>query len=67
MIHIRSDICPVLTQKYFQKLKTIDFYDIKIKVPSDPEGYLAYRYGDDWRTPKRKWIFHKEYTRISSN
>jgi len=53
--------------KYFQKLKTIDFYDIKIKVPSDPEGYLAYRYGNDWRTPKRKWIFYKDYACLSSN
>lgn len=52
--------------KYFQKLKTIDFYDIEIKVPSDSEGYLVYRYGDDWRTPKRKWIFYKDYACLSS-
>ena len=30
---------------------------MKFNVPFNVEKYLAYRYGDDWRTPRKKWVF----------
>ena len=40
--------------KYFQRLGkvTIDGYDFPI--PSSTDDYLAYIYGDDWKTPKSR-------------
>ena len=43
----------VLPAHFYQNLKTIDFYGLKIKIPSKTEEYLTYVYGD-WKTPK-KW------------
>ena len=33
---------------------------MKFKVPSDPEGYLAYRYGMDWKVPKKEYVYYKD-------
>jgi len=42
--------------KYFSNLKSIDFYNMKVNIPVDSEGYLAHQFGDDWRTPKKDWV-----------
>lgn len=40
--------------KYFyENLETIEFNDIKIKIPSNIEKYLEFRFGKDWRIPDR--------------
>jgi hypothetical protein len=33
---------------------------MEFKVPSPVEKYLEYRYGKDWRTPKKDYIYYKE-------
>jgi len=46
----------VIPSTYFQQLKTITFYEMTFKVPAKAEDYLAYRYGKDWRIPKKGWV-----------
>lgn len=46
--------------EHFLKLKTIDFYGIKVNVPSKAEKYLEIEYGKDWKTPPKepkKWVW----------
>ena len=50
----------VIPKRYFEKLSTIRFYGMQFNAPSNVEKYLEYRYGSDWRTPKRKWIHYKD-------
>lgn len=37
-------------------LKQVPFYDFLANVPERLEANLAYMYGDDWRTPKPRYI-----------
>ena len=41
--------------KFYDKLRTVEMYGLKWNVPFDIEDYLAFKYGKDWRIPKRKW------------
>lgn len=45
---------------FFKNLKTIDFKGKKFKVPKQTEKYLEFRYGKDWRVPKKKWCTYKQ-------
>jgi lipopolysaccharide cholinephosphotransferase len=40
---------------YFENLGTIEFYGLTFNIPSDVEAYLKYHYGEDWKTPRKKW------------
>jgi len=61
---ILSSGCKYFTEevpaKFFLDLSTIPFYDFTVKVPSDKEGYLEYKYGADWMVPKRDYIYYKD-------
>ncbi len=47
---------PVLVPKhYYEKLGCIEFYGMKLNIPSDVDRYLELRYGKDWKTPRRDW------------
>ena len=47
--------CYIVTQvvpaHFFLKLKEIDFFGVKLKVPSNTKKYLEYTFGKDWKTP----------------
>ena len=61
-----------IPEEYFLKLKTIDFYNLKVKVPISYDKYLTKVYGN-WRTPPKnpedyidfyhagEWKREKEY------
>ena len=49
-----------IPNRFFTDLSTITFYGMEFKVPSPVEEYLEYRYGKDWRTPKRDYIYYKD-------
>lgn len=55
-----KDVSWVIPNKYFTHLSTIRFYGMEFKVPAKSEEYLTYRYGKDWRIPKRDWITGRE-------
>ncbi len=46
----------IVPKRYFENLKILKFYNMDFKVPAETEDYLAYRYGNNWRTPIRKYI-----------
>jgi phosphorylcholine metabolism protein LicD len=51
--HIRNSSCiyhrfPI---DIFSNLKQIDFYGLKVKIPSETDTFLTYRYGSSWKTP----------------
>lgn len=45
---------------FFNKLKDLMFYKLNFKVPADTEKYLEYRYGKDWKIPKRDYVYTKD-------
>ena len=47
----------VVPDGFFEELDEIDWLGGRLKVPREPERYLAYRYGDDWRAKKPSWIY----------
>ena len=40
---------------YFAEFTTMEFCGEQFRIPANPEAYLAFRYGRDWRTPKQEW------------
>jgi hypothetical protein len=50
----------IVPRNYFEKFKTIKFYDMEFRIPFNAEEYLEYKYGPDWKTPKREWNWTKE-------
>lgn len=56
----------VVPRKYFENLKTINFYNMNFNIPYEAEDYLVYKYGVDWKTPRKKWNWLKDDGTISS-
>ena len=56
-----------IPQDYFTNLSTINFYGMEFKVPAKAEEYLAYRYGKDWKIPKKDYIYYEEDGAICHN
>lgn len=50
----------IVLKYYFERFRNFEFYNITFNVPFDAEGYLKYKYGEDWKTPRRKWDWVKE-------
>jgi len=53
--------------KFYNELSTIKFYGMDFKIPSPVEEYLTYRYGEDWKTPKKDWRFYRDDGAIIKN
>ena len=49
-----------IPSSYFSDFSDFDFYDISVRVTKDPERYLEFRYGKDWRTPKKNYVYYKD-------
>ena len=45
---------------FFKDFTTLEFYGMTFKVPKKTEEYLQYRYGKDWRIPRRDYIYTKD-------
>ncbi len=52
---------------YFTDLSAIKYYGMEFKVPAPMEDYLAYRYGKDWKIPKRNYIYYEDDGAIVKN
>ncbi len=46
----------ILPAAYFFNPSAMVFYEMEVSIPSDFENYLEYRYGKDWRVPRKEWI-----------
>jgi len=46
----------IVPADYFFNLSTMKFYGMEIKVPAKTEEYLTYRYGKNWRIPRKDWV-----------
>lgn len=53
--------------EYFESIDTIYFNGVEVNVPRSPEKYLEYKYGDNWRVPRKEWNYLLEDRAISSN
>jgi len=42
---------------FFTDLSSLKFYNMMFKVPKKTEEYLEYKYGKDWKTPKRNYVY----------
>jgi hypothetical protein len=50
----------VAERAYFDNLRPFRIYGIDVLIPQDSEGYLGYKYGADWRIPKKEWEFWQD-------
>lgn len=50
----------IIPSKYFMNLSTMKFYGMEFKVPAKTEEYLIYRYGENWRIPRKDWITNRD-------
>ncbi len=57
----------VIPSHYFRDLSIIKFYGMEFKIPAKTEEYLIYRYGENWRVPKRNWDTAKDDGGIFKN
>jgi len=48
----KSNMVPV---EFFEEIKMLELFGYEFPVPKDAEGYLAYKFGEDWRTPNKDW------------
>ena len=53
--------------RFIEKVKQIDFQGLTINVPGQPEEYLKYIYGDDWRVPKKQYVWYRDSSSVVSN
>lgn len=62
-----KDISWVVPARFFHMLSTIRFYGQEFRIPADVEAYLSYRYGEDWRVPRKTWTTEHEDGAIVSS
>jgi len=53
--------------RFIEKIKKMHFNGLTINVPSQPEEYLKHLYGNDWRVPKKKFVWYKDGASVVSN
>ena len=47
-------------ERFFLHLETVSVDGLSLSVPGAPEEYLAFKYGNDWRTPQAGWVFWQD-------
>jgi phosphorylcholine metabolism protein LicD len=50
----------ITPKRYFEKLGTTKFYGLTFHIPFEVEDYLKYHYGENWKTPQKKWTWMKD-------
>jgi len=57
----------VVPKEYYTNLDSFEFKGKRFKIPSKTEKYLEYRYGKDWRKPKKEYKHWIEDGAIDKN
>ncbi len=47
--------------KLINQIETIEIDGLKVNIPHLSESYLKFIYGEDWRTPKKNYIWPRDY------
>ncbi len=47
-------------EQFFLRLETVETEGMKLPVPGNPQAYLAYKYGPQWRTPREDWLYYRD-------
>ncbi len=42
---------------FFRELENVEFFGMSVPVPREVENYLSFKYGKDWRTPRKDWHY----------
>jgi len=56
--------CSMVPVDFFINFDTLSWRGFHLTVPSNPESYLCFRYGDSWHTPQAKWKWWRDDTSI---
>jgi len=46
--------------RLLSEFSTVEIVGREVPVPHPVEDYLAYKYGEDWRTPRKEWVFWRD-------
>ena len=55
-----KDVWWIVPSHYLTNLSTIKFYGKEFKIPFKVDDYLVYRYGRNWRIPKKDWVTERD-------
>jgi len=55
-----KDVWWIVPSHYLTSLSTIKFYGKEFKIPFKVDDYLVYRYGRNWRIPKKDWVTERD-------
>lgn len=57
----RSPVVFRTPERFFSRFRTISFSGLEdLPIPADSEGYLAFKYGEGWQTPRRDWDYSRD-------
>ena len=54
-------------ENILKEFKSIEFYNRKYIVPKNTSDFLEFKYGKDWRTPKKEWSTILNDTSLANN
>jgi len=61
------DVSRVVPADHFRDLSVITFYGMEFRVPAKTEEYLVFKYGENWRIPRRDWVTNRDDGNVISN
>ena len=53
-------IALVVPMIYYKDFGTIEFNGATFRIPNKINKYLELKYGKDWKTPKKEWVYWKQ-------
>lgn len=56
-VGIEAPVLKSVPEKFYDQLTQLEFEGKNYSVPRDYEGYLENHYGENWRTPVKKWDY----------
>jgi hypothetical protein len=62
----RSPVVFKTPERFFSSFRTISFLGVEgLPAPRDAEGYLAFKYGADWKVPRKEWDYSRDDGSVS--